>query len=72
MYVICGQRGELVDIIEENLREFINADLIWFQLILLCFLILIFVAFLFFFESRLQARVTRPIQQLTKEIQAPK
>jgi len=47
--------------IEENLEQFIDDDLFWFQLILLFFNILIFIAFLFFFESRLQARVTKPI-----------
>lgn len=72
MYVICGQRENLDDTITVNLRNFINDDLFWFQLILLFFNILIFIAFLFFFESRLQARVTRPIQELTKAIKNPK
>jgi ATP-dependent Zn protease len=61
MYVVCGQRGKLYVTIEENLEQFIDDDLFWFQLILLFFNILIFIAFLFFFESRLQARVTKPI-----------
>jgi len=62
MIVVCGQSASLEDTINENLKEFIDEDLFWFQLILLFFNIMIFVGFLFFFESRLQARVTRPIQ----------
>ena len=61
MFVICGQKGSLNKDIEVNLKEFIEEDLTWFQVILLVFNILIFVGFLFFFESRLQARVTKPI-----------
>ena len=61
MFVICGQKGSLHKDIEINLKEFIEEDLTWFQVILLVFNIFIFVAFLFFFESRLQARVTKPI-----------
>lgn len=72
MYVICGQQGTLYATIRENLTQFIEEDLTWFQVILLFFNILIFVAFLFFFESRLQARVTTPITELTNAIKNPK
>ena len=53
MFVVCGQQGSLIDVIQTNLEAFIQKDLLWFQLILLAFNILIFVGFLFFFESRL-------------------
>ena len=68
MIVVCGQDGALQEKIGENLNGFIEDDLMWFQIILLFFNILVFVAFLFFFESRLQLRVTKPIQVLTENI----
>ena len=61
MFVVCGQEGKLSKDIKTNLEGFIETDLLWFQIILLFFNVLIFVAFLFFFESRLQIRVTKPI-----------
>lgn len=53
MIVICGQKKSLIDLIQENLKEFIKTDLIYFQLILLFFNMLIFVGFTWFFEKRL-------------------
>ena len=72
MYVICGQKDELKTTIKDNLKDFIKRDLTWFQLIGLVFNIIILVIFLLIFERRLQNRVTKPIQQLTKSIKNPK
>ena len=58
--------------IKDKLRDFINQDLLIFQISLLVFNIFVFVLFLFLFEKRLQKRVTKPIQELTKEIKDPK
>ena len=58
--------------IKDKLRDFINQDLLIFQVILLVFNIFVFVIFLFLFEKRLQKRVTKPIQELTREIKDPK
>ena len=66
MIVVCGQKTSLIDLIQYNLKEFIKTDLIYFQLILLLFNMCIFVGFTWFFERRLQTKVTKPIQDLTK------
>ena len=58
--------------IKDKLKDFINQDLLIFQIVLLVFNIFVFVLFLFLFEKRLQKRVTKPIQELTKEIKDPK
>ena len=57
--------------IQDKLRDFINQDLLIFQISLLVFNIFVFVLFLFLFEKRLQKRVTKPIQELTREIKDP-
>ena len=72
MIVICGQKSSLLELIKSNLRAFIKTDLIYFQLILLFFNMCIFVGFTWFFEKRLQTKVTKPIQELTKQIKNPK
>ena len=58
--------------IKDKLKDFINQDLLIFQIVLLVFNIFVFVLFLFLFEKRLQKRVTKPIQELTREIKDPK
>lgn len=72
MYVVCGQQQSLKTKIRDNLKAFIRMDLTWFQIISLVLNILLFLIFLFIFESRLQARVTKPIQELTNQIRNPK
>ena len=66
MIVVCGQKAALIDLIKSNLKAFIKTDLIYFQLILLFFNMCIFVGFTWFFERRLQTKVTKPIQELTQ------
>ena len=72
MIVVCGQEASLLDLIKDNLQAFIKTDLIYFQLLLLVFNLMIFITFTMFFERRLQTKVTKPIQELTQQIKNPK
>ena len=53
LVVVCGQEASLLDLIKENLQAFIKTDLIYFQLLLLVFNLMIFITFTMFFERRL-------------------
>lgn len=53
LVVVCGQEASLLDLIKDNLQAFIKTDLIYFQLLLLVFNLMIFITFTMFFERRL-------------------
>ena len=54
------------------MTNIVQRDLSYFSVILLMANIVIFMLFTSFFENRLQSRVVKPIQKLTKRIRNPK
>lgn len=66
MYVIVGHPSSLTETIEENLIVEIQRGIASLIFILIFSVATLFFFFAWFFEKRLQSRVTRPIQELTK------
>ena len=65
MYVIVGHPLNLSVVIEDNLKIEIQSGIQSLILILVSSVALLFIVFAWFFEKRLQSRVTKPIQDLT-------
>ena len=72
MYVVVGQSAALGTVMDEKLNDEISRGLYWFMGSLIVGLALFFVLFSSYFEKKLQVRITRPIQELSRQIKNPK
>jgi len=71
MYVYVGNSVGLEDKMSEMLNKEISRGLWWFMCSLIGGVAICFVIFVFVFEKLLQTRVTKPIQELSRQIRNP-
>jgi len=66
MYIVVGHSVGLNLVMDEQLHKEITRGLYWFMFSLVGGVAICFVIFSYCFEQRLQVRVTKPIQELSR------
>ena len=72
MYVVVGNSAALKLVMDSKLTEEISRGITLFLIALFASVLVLFIAFSWAFERRLQIRVTKPISELSKQIKNPK
>ena len=72
MYVVVGHSAALSLVMDEKLTLEISRGITLFLIALFASVLILFIAFSWAFERKLQVRVTKPISELSKQIKNPK
>ena len=72
MYVVVGHSAALSLVMDAKLTEEISRGITLFLIALFASVLILFIAFSWAFERKLQVRVTKPISELSKQIKNPK